>query len=374
MKYMKYLSMFVAAALALVSCETGVDEYRLAPEDQLQPLALNEQGNVVVNADNIKTESVTFTCSKADFGQSIMVRYDFYLVKGDLEVLAGSSNNPALTLQKSVLNGLVVNNLKVPAETTAEVSAYVVAFAGDSSIVTPKSNLISFNITTFQSAFKYVHLCGVFNGWDAGKAVLIWEIEGGSDIYEGIYNFTEADYAPGTTGFKVLPNQAWDGGQKGFSAFNQKSACFSGDKDDNLVFTPGIWKVSINMKKLTIAVDPISEVALKGEMAASNWDAPVHLTYDAVANVWKSAEAYPAGMQFKAFVNGGWYGVDNSDTPSAAEGSAYVYGSGAVLTPFTGHALMDGDAQNIKIPADGSYYVKLYLDRTPWLVTFELAE
>lgn len=374
MKYMKYLSMFVAAALAFASCETGIDEYRLAPEDSLQPLTLNEQGNVVVNADNIKTESVTFTCSKADFGQSIMVRYDFYLVKGDLEVLAGSSNYPALTLQKSVLNGFVVNNLKVPAETTAEVGAYVVAVAGDSMIATPKSNIIAFNVTTFQSAFKYYHLCGVFNGWDAGKAVLIWEIEGGSDIYEGIYHFTEADYAPGTTGFKVLPNQGWDGGQKGFSAFNQKSPCFSGDKDDNLVFQPGIWKVMLNMKKLTIAVETISEVALKGEMAASNWDAPVHLNYDSVANVWKSAEAYPAGMQFKIFVNGGWYGVDNSDTPSTADGSAYVYGSGAVLTPFTGHPVLAGDAQNIKIPADGSYYVKLYLDRTPWLVTFELAQ
>lgn len=374
MKYTKYLSMFVAAALALVSCETGIDEYRLAPEDQLQPLSLNEQGDVVVNADNIKTESVTFTCSEADFGQAVAVRYDFYLAKGDLEVLAGSSNYPTLTLQKSVINGMVVNNLKVPAETTAEVNAYVVAFAGDSSIATPKSNLIAFNVTTYESALKYYHVCGVFQGWNSKQACLIWEIEGGSDTYEGIYNFTEDANNPGRTAFKMLPNQDWDGGEKGFSAFNQTSPCFSGDKDGNLSFTPGIWKITANMKKMTIAAEPISEVALKGEMAASGWNDPVHLTYDNVANVWRSEEAYPAGMQFKAFVNGGWYGVDNSDEPTPAEGKEYIYGSSAVLTPFTGYALADGDAQNVKIPADGNYYVKLYLDRTPWLVAFEKAE
>lgn len=374
MKYMKYLSMFVAAALALVSCETGVDEYRLAPEEQLQPLSLNEQGDVVVNADNMKQESVTFTCSEADFGQPVVVRYDFYLVKDDLEVLVGSSNYPSLSLLKSVLNGFVVNTLKVPAETTAEVGAYVVAYAGGSDISTPKSNVVKFNVTTFAASLKYYHICGNFQGWTITQACLMWEIEGGTDIYEGIYNLTEADYAPGTTAFKVMPNQKWDGGQKGFSAFVQKSACFSGDDQDNLVTTPGIYKLTVDIKKMTIAAEVVSEVALKGEMAASNWDAPVHLTYDNVGNVWRSEEAYPAGMQFKAFVNGGWYGVDNMDSPTAAEGSAYVYGSSAVLTAFAGHALMSGDAQNIKIPEGGNHYVKLYLDRTPWLISFELAE
>lgn len=374
MKYIQYLSMFVAAALALVSCETGVDEYRLAPEEALKAVSLNAQGDVIVTAENMKTESVTFTCSEADFGQSVVVRYDFYLVKGDLEVLAGSSNYPSLSMLKTVLNGLVVNNLKVPAETTAEVGAYVVAYAGGSTIATPKSNIVNFNVTTFAAALKYYHICGNFQGWTITQACLMWEIEGGTDIYEGIYNLTEADYAPGTTAFKVMPNQAWDGGQKGFSAFTQKSAIFSGDGDDNLVTKPGIYKITVDIKKSTLAAEPISEVALKGEMAASNWNDPVHLTYDNVGNVWRSEEAYPAGMQFKVFVNGGWYGVDNSDAPTAVDGSAYEYGSGAVLTPFTGHALAGGDAQNIKIPAGGNYYVKVYLDRTPWLVTFELAE
>ncbi|MBR1995395.1 MAG: SusE domain-containing protein [Alistipes sp.] len=373
MKYLKYLSMFVAAAFAFASCETGIDEYRLAPQDELQPLTINEQGSIVVSADNMK-EMVTFTCSQADFGQPVAVTYKFFLTKGDLEVALGDSSYPSISLEKSVVNGLVVNNLKVPAETTAEVSAYVVAYAGGSSICTPKSNVISFNVTTFESSLKYYHICGVLNGWDAGKALLFWEKEGGTNIFEGIYYFPEdATNTPGQSGFKILPNQAWDGGEMGHGNFAQVGPNIGSSSDGNLLIPAGIWQVTADIAAKTVAITAISEVALKGTMAESNWDQPVHLTHVIPDNVWRSEKAYEGGTEFKAFINGGWYGVDSADSPTPVEGSCYNYGgSETTMDIFTGHALQDGE--NIKVPADGSYYIKLYLDRTPWLVTFEKAE
>ena len=372
MKYLKYLSMFVTAAFAFAACETGIDEYRLAAEDQLQPLTINAQGSIIVSADNMK-ETVTFTCSEADFGQQVAVTYKFFLTKGELEVALGDSSYPSISLEKSVVNGLVVNNLKVPAETTAEVGAYVIATAGGSTLTTPKSNVITFNITTFESSLKFYHICGVLNGWDAGKALLFYEKEGGTNIFEGIYNFKEdADNTPGQSGFKILPNQAWDGGEMGHGSFKQVGPNIGSSSDGNLLIPAGIWQVTADIAAKTVSITAISEVALKGAMAESGWNEPIHLTYTVPDNVWRSEKAYEGGTEFKAFINGGCYGVDSADAPTPVEGSYYIYGAETTMGIFTGYALQDGE--NIKVPADGNYYIKLYLDRTPWLVTFEKAE
>lgn len=144
MKYMKYLATLAMAAFTFASCETDVEQVQLAPETEFVAPVLNEQGDIIVNADNVDVEAVTFTCSEADFGQAVAISYKLYFEKDGTEVFVAESNYPAITVEKADLNGKVVNNLGVAANETATINAYIIAFAGQSDLCTEKSNVISF--------------------------------------------------------------------------------------------------------------------------------------------------------------------------------------------------------------------------------------
>ena len=73
---MKYLATLAMAAFTFASCETDVEQVQLAPETEFVAPVLNEQGDIIVNADNVDVEAVTFTCSEADFGQAVAISYN----------------------------------------------------------------------------------------------------------------------------------------------------------------------------------------------------------------------------------------------------------------------------------------------------------
>ena len=164
MKYMKYLATLAMAAFTFASCETDVERVQLLPADKVEAPTLDAQGDIIINGDNVDKEAVTFTCSAVDFGQPVAVSYKLYFEKDGTEAFIAESNYPAITVEKSDLNGKVVNNLGVEANTTASINAYIIAFAGESEFSTQKSNIITFTIQTFKAAMRKYHLCGVFNG------------------------------------------------------------------------------------------------------------------------------------------------------------------------------------------------------------------
>ncbi|MBQ2393100.1 MAG: SusE domain-containing protein [Alistipes sp.] len=357
MKYIKFLSMMLAAAMTFVACETDVDQPQLLPESEFVAPALNAQGDVVINGDNIKVEKVTFTCTEADFGQPIQVNYKLYFAKDGVEAFVAENSAPAITVEKATLNGVVVNNLGVAANESATIDAYVVAYAGDSGMCTEKSNVISFNVQTFKAALRNYYICGFYNGWNAGAALTIWETAGGSNIYEGLYNFTEdATNTPGFSGFKVLTNQAWDGGEMGYSAFTASSK-FSSSSDGNLMLPAGIWQLSVDLLNMTIDAKQFSQVDIMGSF--DGWASPLVLEFDTVNNVWKTPTPIAAGSEYKIRMNGSW---DVS------------YGGGVAASESIPEGFEIEGGDNIKIPGSGNVYVNLHADRTPWVVTYTPAE
>ena len=354
MKYIKYLMTIVAAASTLVACETDVDQPKLGPEDSFVAPVLNEQADILINGDNVKVESVSFTCTEADIGLNVPVRYQLHLTRGGADVVAVTSYYPTITMLKSDINGFVVNQLGVTANESAVIGAYVVAYAGDSDICTPKSNEISFTVQTFKAALRNYYICGAFVGsWDINSAVEIWETAGGTNIYEGMYNFT--DQGDGYSGFKVMPNRAWDGGEKGFDAFTNDGK-FTSSSDGNLQLAPGIWQVTVDLGNMTIAAKGFSQVDIMGSF--NGWSDPVLMNYDYVSNCWVSAAPVSGGDEYKIRMNGSW-------------DVSYGGGVNASESLPDGFEIEGGD--NIKVPGSGSFYVELHADRTPWVVTYKAA-
>lgn len=354
MKSIKYLMTMVAAAFTLVACETDVDQPKLGDVETYAAPVLNEQADIVVNGDNVKVESVTFTCTEADFGLNIPVRYQLHLAKDGADVVAVTSYYPTLTLLKSDINGFVVNSLGVTANETAKISAYVIAYAGESEICTPKSNVISFNVQTFKAAPRNYYICGAFVGsWDITSAVEIWETAGGTNVYEGLYEFT--DQGDGNSGFKVMPNRAWDGGEKGYDAFTNDGNFNS--SSGNLQLPAGIWQVTVDLGNMTIAAKKYTQVDIMGSF--NGWATPVLMTYDYVSNCWVSAAPVSGGDEYKIRMNGSW-------------DVSYGGGVNASESIPDGFEIEGGD--NIVVPGSGSFYVELHADRTPWVVTYKAAE
>lgn len=358
MKFIKYLSLFVAAAVACVSCETGIEEPKLNPAEEFEALLLGQQSDIVINGDNIKKESVSFVFTAADFGQPVQIKYRLYFATDVAETLAAESNRTTITLDKQTLNGLIVNQLGVEANSTAQINAYVVAYAGESDLCTPQSNVISFNVTTFKAALRCYYVVGHFNGWNADLAPEIWEDAAGSNVYVGMYNFIEdATNTPGKSGFKLLSTRGDWNTQSNYDDFKNDGNFEREEKDANLLLNAGIWQITVDLVNKTIAAKSYSQVDIMGSF--DGWANPVLMNYDPATNCWTSASTVSGGDEYKIRMNGGW-------------NESYGGGVTASESIPTGFVIEGGD--NIVVPGSGKFYVELHADRTPWVVTYKAAE
>ena len=356
MKGLKYMMMMFAAAVVTSGCQSDIETPQIIAQEDFKAPVLSALNDIEVNSYT-SNETVTFTCSPVDFGQPVQVLYEVYLTNGttDARLVSGYSN--VLNVVKSDINGIAINQLEVTANSTAQISAYAIAYVGESDLVTPKSNLVSFSIKTYKAPLRKYYMCGFFvNSWDISNAVSIWETATGTNVYEGMYYFTEdAEYNPGDSGFKVMPGREWVD-DKGYDAFSQKSSNIRSSSDGNLVVDPGIWQISFDLTAMSISATAVSKVGVIGGF--NDWSDDVEMTYDPLTNVWTSTEAISG--EFKIRLNGAWdinYGGATKPAENMPEGETEAY------------ELVSG-AENINTPA-GAHYVKLYADRTPWVIAFE---
>lgn len=357
MKLFKNIMLFATVAL-LASCETDVNTPQINnPETFVAPV-IGNCGDVIVNADNSKTENVIFTWKPADFGQPVEVLYSVYLASGENSALLGTSSNGSLAVSKGDLNGVVINGLKAVANTTVDVTAYVTAkIAGTTDYEPIKSSLSNgFKVTTFAAPVKNLFAVGYFNDWKEGAAVEFWETSGGTNVYESLINFKEDSASPGLSGFKILTERSWSGGNWGYSAFTVGENITS-SSDGNLVLPAGYWKISVNRAAMSIDAVEVSSVDILGTFNSWN-ETPANtpLIYDAIANIWASAPVeFDANGEFLIRLNANW----NNKYGSSGTASTIITG---------GMELVTGGGSNIVVPEAGTYIIKLHANRTPYVV------
>ncbi|MEL7252277.1 MAG: RagB/SusD family nutrient uptake outer membrane protein, partial [Bacteroidota bacterium] len=118
---------------------------------------------------------------------------------------------------------------------------------------------------------------------------------------------------------------------------------------DDITLEPGFYRIQVNLNDLTYAITETSW-GLIGDATPGGWDADTDMTYNADENAWELSVDLLGGLDIKFRANDAW-DVNLGDTGS--------------------DALLEYEGDNIKIPGNGNYTVKLYLGKQDYTYSIE---
>ena len=311
MKFLKYISMFAAAAL-LFSCYED-DKTMAMPADEVVAPVMNEMTNIVVDEENLQSE-VTFSWSGVDYGYAAEVTYSLFANYQDVDYQIGQSYTTSYTITKENLNNALVNTkgLAVPEFATSTVFFYVVANISSDDTYAKRSNAIQLDFTTVKSTAapwvrRPLFIAGNFQGWapDARGPVL-WENGENSDVYEGLVylgagNNTANKQDDGLCHFKFCIENSWAGNLGG------SADAFTNEGDPaHLLAEEGLYwiKVTLLNNRTTgfMQLTPVSSISVIGSVVG-NWDTDVELTPAGIPEVGDEDydNKYYAAMRAQTF-------------------------------------------------------------------------
>lgn len=204
------------------------------------------------------------------------------------------------------------------------------ATTGGSVIVSPNDG---------NASYPRIYVPGSFQGWDPANPTTVMTSPESDDNYEGFFWFDAG------TEFKFTPANNWD------NSWGDTGA--DGTLDDNgdniLVADAGFYKINADLVGLTYTLEK-TEWGLIGSATPGGWDNDTDMTYDATENAWvMTVDLITGEAKFRS--NDDW---------------ALNYGD-------TGpDAILNKDGDNIQIPGDGTYLIKLYLDKPDYTYSIEL--
>ena len=311
MKFLKYISMFAAAAL-LFSCYED-DKTMAMPADEVVAPVMNEMTNIVVDEENLQSE-VTFSWSGVDYGYAAEVTYSLFANYQDVDYQIGQSYTTSYTITKENLNNALVNTkgLAVPELATSTVFFYVVANISSGDTYAKRSNAIQLDIATIKSTAapwvrRPLFIAGNFQGWapDARGPVL-WENGENSDVYEGLVylgagNNTANKQDDGLCHFKFCIENSWTGNLGG----DPENFTNEGDPAHRLAEEGLYWiKVTLLNNRTTgcMQLTPVSSISVIGSVVG-NWDTDVELTPAGIPEVGDEDydNKYYAAMRAQTF-------------------------------------------------------------------------
>jgi len=347
------LSVFVLSA-----CDIDVNETQLASSDQLVAPVLSAISGVVIDQNTDAVEEVSFTWEEPYFGASVQIQYNLMVKSGTTSALLGQSFSNFYTISKDDFNGIIVNQLGVKANSSADVKAYVTASVYGTVTDTLTSNTIEFNVSTYKAQLKPLYMTGAYASWDAATANKFWETTGGSAIYKNLIDVNVTDNT--ISFFKILTAQNWSDANYG-NDFLTSEWELPGDDGNNLSVNTesgSIAEFTVNLTDNTIDRTMYSAMGIIGAFTSDgtdhNWDYDLEFTYDLANNCWNTQVAtFAENAEFKIRMNKGWtvsYG-------GPLDGSDDIEG---------GYELTGGD--NIAITEAGDYFFTLYTNRTPWVL------
>lgn len=368
MKLFKSIMTLATAAL-FAACQTDIDTPQIGNSADFVAPVLGACGDVIVNADNADSENVIFSWTAADFGLPVQVLYQIYLVRGDVEALAGATNSTSIAIPKGDLNGVVINGLGVSANETVEVTAYVSATVANSTKyeAIKSEQSAPFSVSTYAAPLKWLYLVGEFNNWTETTAPIFWETAAGTNIYECMVDFTPTNETPTKEGhsfFKVTAEQAWvDDKTYGKDKLSAGWAVEeNNDGNLSLPLADGVInQISVNLAAMSISKKAVGNtLGLTGTITDWADNADVPFAYDALTSTWKTEPvSLPANAEIKLRTDGVWEGTLNWG--DAGKTSTAVAG---------GMELAEGGG-NIVVAEGGTYVVVLHANRTPYVLELQ---
>ena len=282
----------------------------------------------------------------------------------EYSALLGSTSATSLSLAKEDLNSLAVSDLSLPRNATSPMTVWVeAATSGLNAASIKSSNVISFNVTTYDPPKSWVFFPGYYNSWGDNndkEPWRVWEVEGGSGVFRTLVQLKEdAANTPGICPLKLYMEGSWLGGKDGYEA--TWDGWDYGDKDGNwgVPADEPINIIEFNKNKKTASRTALPKgVGLIGSFAASGWGSDVKFQYDDQNNLWVIEEvALASGDEFLVHLNEAWdkfkYGGPLKASDAVPGGFDLVQG---------------GDSANIPVTDGGTYKLILHANRTPMVL------
>ncbi|MBL7825131.1 MAG: RagB/SusD family nutrient uptake outer membrane protein [Saprospiraceae bacterium] len=187
--------------------------------------------------------------------------------------------------------------------------------------------------------YPKIYVPGGYQGWDPATAANLTS-PNNDNTYEGYIYFPE-DNSP----FKFTLGPNWNNnfGDNGANGTLEPTGA-------NITApTAGFYKINVNLTTSTYTLLK-TDWGLIGDATAGGWGEDQNMTYNATSGAWEITAKLIGGKDVKFRANDGWdlnYGDNGPD------------------------ALLEAGGANIKIPADGTYTIKLFLDKPDYTYSIE---
>ena len=191
------------------------------------------------------------------------------------------------------------------------------------------------------STYSTLTVAGSFQAWDPASDSTVIASVANDSTYEGYLYFADAN-----TEFKFTDGIGWDNnwGDGG----TDSTLSFGGGNIS--VADAGFYKINVDIPNLAFSVEKTTW-GLIGSATPDEWNSDQDMTFDPVEGAWTITIDLVAGeVKFRA--NDAWdldYGDNGAD------------------------AILDQGGDNIAIPSNGTYIIKLYLDRPDYTYSIEAA-
>jgi hypothetical protein len=251
------------------------------------------------------------------------------------------------------LNTAILNKLALEPETETSLEFRVI-----SSVSTAVDNLASetqsVTLTPYATVFPPIYMIGAATGgWDTALAVEM--PSSAPNIYSAIWKFEQNE------AFRFFAQQDWSPTSYNYPYFADGSVsnlledAEDGDHNFKFLGETGYYRVTVNMKTLTVEMESVAEPVMYMTGAGiGGWDTPgtgasIKMTF-VKENVWEATATFIAGEAWRFFAQADW-SPTSYNFPYFAEGT--------VADMFENAA--DGD-KNFKNKSGGTYVVTLNLN------------
>ena len=186
--------------------------------------------------------------------------------------------------------------------------------------------------------YPAIYLPGDYQGWDPATASTLASVNSDNQ-YEG-YLYFASDNSP----FKITPGPNWDNnlGDDGGDGTLEPNG------SDIVVAEAGFYRIKVDLDNNTYTLEKTTW-GLIGSATPDEWNSDQDMTYNATEGAWEITLDLVAGVvKFRA--NDLWdinYGDSGAD------------------------AILEEGGDDISIPADGTYLIRLYLDKPDYTYSIE---
>lgn len=360
---MKKLSIYLSVAFAILtlfsSCSDDFELVKLADMDSIPPseIVSPAQGASLELLMDNASDTLKFNWTATDYGISLAVSYQLEIAAAGTNfadpytIYNGSETKAAITV--AALNTALLNNLGLEPEVANSIEFRVL-----SSISTATGNLASetqtVSITPYATSFPPIYMIGAATGgWDTSLAV---EVASASpNVYSTIWKFVQNET------FRFFAQPDWGASSYNYPYFADGSVssllenAMDGDKNFRFLGTTGYYRITVNMKTLTVDMEAVSEPVMYMTGAGiGGWSQPgtgssIKMTF-VKENVWRATATFVSGEAWRFFAQADW-GPTSYNFP--------YFASGTVASMFENAG--DGDS-NFKNKSGGTYVITLNLN------------